>query len=126
MSNLPGHVSVVEPTQPGTRLVGVENVRTDTPLEVVRAELDHMLASLVQAATVARGQAEQDADRIRRDADEYAELRRIEADSLRDKIAVALPQSVGSAVTAALLPEPQARAHATDPREPSEPTQDEA
>jgi hypothetical protein len=86
-----------------------------------------MLASLVHAATVARGQAQQDADRIRRDADEYAELRRIEADSLTDKIAVALPQSLGSvAVITALLPEPQARAHGTDPWEPSEPTRDEA
>jgi hypothetical protein len=102
-------------------------LRADASLEVVRAELEHMLASLVQAATVARGQAEQDADRIRRDADEYAELRRIEADSLRDKIAVALPGSCRSAaVTAPLLPETQARAYCTDLCEPSQPNRDEA
>jgi hypothetical protein len=64
--------------------------RADVSLDVVRAELAAMLASLAQAAAVVRDQAERDADRIRRDADEYAEQRRVQADLLQQNLVASL------------------------------------
>ncbi len=54
----------------------------DAPLALVRAELTSMLSSLAETAIAVRIEAAREADRIRRDADAYAERRRNEAKQL--------------------------------------------
>jgi hypothetical protein len=68
------------------------------PVAEARTQLSTVIANFAETAFTTTAQAEQDAERIRRQADEYAEAKRAEAERVLEEARRHLAEMIGNAL----------------------------